>query len=79
MTKYSDLVPYNPYSVHPYFGGRLPLVVTAPLNSHSTNEPKFELLSAVPTGNRICHRRKMYAALYMHTCAEKKTYFGKDD
>ena len=47
--------------------GRRPSVVTPPLDSHSTTEPKLELLSAVSTGTRICHCRKMYAALCMHT------------
>ena len=51
------------------FGGRQTSVIP-PLDSHSTTEPKLELLSAVSTRNRICHHRTMYAALYMH----KATY-----
>ena len=43
--------------------GRQPLVVTPPLDSHSTTEPQPELLSAVSTRNRIFLHRKMYAAL----------------
>ena len=39
-------------------------VWTPTLDSHSTTEPKPELLSAVSTINKICHRRKMYASLF---------------
>ena len=64
------------------FSGRQPSVVddfqwnatfllTPFLYSHSTTETKLELLSTVSTGNRICHHRKMYVALCMHTCAKK--------
>ena len=63
------------------FGGRQPSgeagVVTPPHDIHSTT--RLELLSAVSTRNRICHQRKMYAALYMHTCAEKTTFLAKED
>ena len=45
------------------------LVLTPPLDSAIRNELKQELLSAVSTRNRICHRRKMYGALCMHICA----------
>ena len=58
------------------FGGRQPSVVTPPLDSHSTTEPKEELLSAVSTGSRICHCRKMNVALCMHMCPEKKSFLG---
>ena len=60
------------------FTGRRPLVVTPPLDTHIGTEPKPELSSAVSTGNRLCHRRKMYGALDMCTCAEKTTFLGKD-
>ena len=63
------------------FGGRQPLVVTPPLNSNNTTEPNSELLSlsAVSTSNRICHLRKMYAALCFHVFAGKTTLLGKED
>ena len=61
------------------FGGRQPLVLTPSLDSHSKTESKLELQSAASTGNRICHRRKMYVALCMHMVAEKKTFLGKDN
>ena len=54
------------------FGGRCPSMVTSPIDSHSTTEPKLELLSAVSTG-------KMNAALCMYMCAEKMTFEGKED
>ena len=58
--------------------GRRPLVVTPPHDSHSTTEPKPKFLSDVMTKNRIGNPRKIYAALCMHTCADKNTFIGKD-
>ena len=55
------------------------MFTTPHLDSHSTTDPKPEILSAVLTGNRISHDGKMYAALCMCTCAEKTIFFGKDD
>ena len=60
------------------FTGRRSLVKNSSFESHSTTEPKPELLSAVLTRDRICHHREMYAALCMHTCAEKTIFLGKD-
>ena len=51
--------------------------MTPPIDSHSTTEPKPEFLSAGSNRNRICHRRKMYAALCMHTFAEEKKIYAK--
>ena len=51
--------------------------MTPPLDSHSTTEPKPELLSAVSNGIKICRCRKMYAALCMHTFAGKKLFWAK--
>ena len=55
------------------------MFMTPPLDSHSTTEPEMEMLSAIATKNRICRCGKMYAALCMHTCAEKAKFLGKDN
>ena len=53
--------------------------MTPVFDSHSTTEPKPELLSADSNRNRICRCGKMYMALCMHTCVEKTTFLGKVD
>ena len=55
------------------------MFMTPHLDSHSTTDPKPEILSAVYTGNRINVMEEMYAALCMCTSAEKTTFLGKDD
>ena len=47
--------------------------------SHSTTEPKPDMLSAVSTRNRIWCRGKMDAASCMNMCAEKTLFSRKDD
>ena len=53
------------------------MFMTPPLDSHSTTEPKLDMLLAVSTGYRIWCHGKMYAALCMHMCVEKTTFFWK--
>ena len=51
------------------------LLMTPHLDSHSTADPKPEILSEI----EFQVIEKMYTALCMCTCAEKTIILGKDD
>ena len=49
------------------------------LDSHSTTDPKQEMLSTVLTGNRICRDgRNVCGIMHAHMC-RKDDFLGKDD
>ena len=55
-------------------GGNKNLFMTPPLDSHSTTEPKPDMLLSVSTRNSNLMSWKMYVALYMRTHTEKTTF-----
>ena len=55
------------------------MVVTPSLGNHSTSVPNPESLSAVSPEIEFAIIKKMYVALCIDVCAEKKTFFGKDE